>query len=184
MKKEDVGCYCIIMTLVCAMLIVSIPSAKAQFVLSSWNDDDGFGQGIDAVWVYENSTGVWLPILDPAFVLPQDETVIEMNETENTAIRLIPAYTLNHSLQNIPNGEEGSDEGINIMRCGIVVKVLGAIVFSQENITLVYGGQEITGGEPISIHWYYAPITIPILIRSGLIYVVELTYEVYPYLYE
>ena len=152
-----------------------IPPAKAQFVFASWNDDDGNGQGISAVYVHENSTGVWLPVLEPAFVLPEEDTIIAMNESENTAIRLYPTYTLSHVVHDLPSPEDG----MNIMRSSIIVKVLGAVVFSQDNLTLVYGGIQTD-----TTYWYWASIIIPILIRSGVIYAVELTYEIYPYLYE
>lgn len=157
---------------------VTVPQTSgATFVLASgWNDDNGYGEGISAIYVYENSTGVFLPIFSPAFILPEDDTTsFEINVTDNTALQFAPTYTLNHIVQSIPSAEAG----INIMRAEIIVSVLGAVVYDSGNLTLVYGGIQTT-----TTYWYYAYEIIPILIRAGVTYVIEFTYEIYPYLYE
>lgn len=161
------------------MLSLSTHVTTAQFIISEWESDDGYGQGIISLHPYENSTGVWLPIHyldgDPLYIIePEDETTITMNYTENTALRFAIRYTLNKTFV----GASSDTEGLNVIKGGVSMSAFGTVIYSEENLTMYILG---SGSE---IYTYVAYATIPVIIQTGLIYVISFTYEIYPYLYE
>ena len=162
----------IISAIICTMLLVNIPETRAQpaFIISSWVSDDGYGQGISVIYVHENSTGAWLPFTDPAFRYPTDSATIEVNFTANTALRVGPTFTLNHSVHSLAN----IDEGLNIIRSNVTVYNITGLVFSENNITMVSGGNQTA-----TTYWYYAYSAFDFLIVMGEIYTVTVTYEIY-----
>ena len=159
-------------------LLVSIPTQyqerinkePARFVISSWVNDDGFGQGISVIYVHENSTGAWLPFTDPAFRYPTDSAIIEVNFTANTALRVGPTFTLNHSVYSLAN----IDAGINIIRSNVTVYNSTGLCFEENNITILSGGNQTP-----TTYWYYAYSAFDFLIAMGEIYRVTITYEIY-----
>lgn len=159
--------------LVFSVLFITIPQTKAHFVIASWDSDDGYGQGINAVYVYENSTGSWLPILDPAYILPSEEGIISVNATgNNTALKMVPTYTLNHTLLNVAS----IDDGKAIIRGDIEVSCIGSSVYSQQNLTMTSGGNQTA-----TTWWYSSSVIIPVILVAGSVYVVELSYYIYFY---
>jgi len=147
-----------------------ISKQPAKFVISSWVDDDGYGQGISAIYMHENSTGAWEPFTSPAYILSTDSNTITINYTTNTALRVGPTFTLNHSLHSLAN----IDEGLNIIRSNVTVYNSTGLCFEETNITMVSGGDQTA-----TTYWYYAYSAFDFLITMGEIYVVTITYEVY-----
>jgi len=164
---------------ICSMLIlVPIqPATQTQketgtsmFVISSWVSDDGYGQGISAIYMHENATGAWLPFTSPAYILSSDSKIITKNYTANTALRVGPTFTLNHTLHGLAN----IAEGLNIIRSNVTVYNITGLVFSENNITMVSGGDQTA-----TTYWYYAYSAFDFLIAMGEIYTVTITYEVF-----
>ena len=50
------------MLLMASILFASVPPAKAQFTLAGWDYPDTYGQGIESIEVFENSTGSWVQV--------------------------------------------------------------------------------------------------------------------------
>ena len=164
--------WAIVLVTVTAIGFSTIPPAKAQFVLSGWDFDDGYGQGISLVWPYENSTGSWVKIVDPAFVFPDGETTFEVNATSDTAIKIIISCQINYTLLDLSTFAEARA----IMRSNITVTLLDETVFSQNNLT--WDGGSVYNDTATT--WTFAyEVVINVIIGSGEIYVVELFYEVY-----
>lgn len=162
---------CVIMALLLLVCVSSIQPAKAQFIIAGWDGDDGYGQGISVVYIYENSTGSWVPIPE-SYVLPSASTTIIVNDTD--ALKIEPVYTLNHTYLEL----EDIDEGKNVIRGSIAVYVLGELVFSANTSgpSFVYN----TYGVQTPTTWWIAyNVVIPILLVAGTIYVVVLDYEIF-----
>lgn len=146
--------------------------ARAQFVISEWDYDNGYGEGIEVMYISENSTGSWVGIYsDPAYTLWNDARPLELNHTVNTAIRIAPYVNFNHTLRGISE----NTTAFNLMRVSIAVYVAGTLTFSQQNLTwadAVYDDTPTT--------WSFGCwVIIPILITGGTIYTVSLSYEVF-----
>jgi hypothetical protein len=154
------------------MLVISPNQTHAVFIISGWEYDDGYGQGIEVVYIHENSTGSWVRIKDPAFFLPNDNTTIKLNATPNTALRVWPSANINHSL----HGLTVNTSALAIMRVGLEVSVGGRIVYSLENMTwdagTIYNDTETT--------WAVSYVQIiPIILVMGTIYTVRFDFEIY-----
>lgn len=165
----------IIVLLTISVLVASIPPAKAQFIISGWDYDDGYGQGIEVVWSYENSTGSWVKIQDPAFILPSDSTNIKMNYTKDTAIKIIVTCNINHSLFSFGPDKSENASARAIMQTSINVVYLGESVFSQQNLT--WDGSVF---DDTATTWAISyEVVIDVIINEGAIYTVTVTYEIY-----
>ena len=167
--------WAIVLLTVTAIGFSTIQPAKAQFVLSGWDYDDGYGQGIEVVWFYENSTGSWVAILDPAFILPTDSTAIEMNYSADTAIKIIVTCNINHSLFDFGPDKSENASARAIMRTSINVTIPGENVFSQNNLT--WDGSVF---DDTATTWAISfEVVINVIIISGGIYTVTLEYEIF-----
>ena len=163
--------------LVLGLLFVSVPQAKAQFVIAGLgsNFPDEYGQGIKNVYLYENSTGAWVAIF-PSEVLtfPENnsDTTITLNYTANTAIELIFGCSINHTYHGLSTFQEALDR----MRVNITVYSVGQTIFSQNNLT--WGGG-LFFNDTASTWRTHFDVVINVLIIAGSIYTVFVTYEVF-----
>ncbi len=163
------------MVLVLMVGVSTIPPAKAQFVIASWDYPDEYGQGIELVYIHENSTGSWVAVLDPAFVSWNEDSTIEINATPNTAIRLIPVVNINHTLFDFGPDKSENASARAIIRVGIEFVSLGETLFSQDNLT--WDGSVFDDTDTTWAIGY--TVIINVLLVSGLIYIVTITYEVF-----
>lgn len=154
------------------LLLISIPTVKAnsQFVLSSWAYPDEYGQGIEKMLVYENSTGSWLPYYDDATRYYYDSMNFNWNISIGIKLRV---YTwFNSTLTGASNYTIGK----NYQRHSVTVTQLnGSIVFNQQNFT--YQGCYPAINPPL--WYYYYDVVLDFLPSMGNIYKAIVTYEVY-----
>ena len=163
------------MVLTLGILVTSIQPAKAQFVLASWGYPDEYGQGIEVVWPYENSTGSWVALHDPAFVFWYEETLFEVNATGNNALKIGVSANINHTLFDFGPDKSDNASARAIMRVGIEVRNTSEIVFSQANMT--WDG---TCFDDTATTWAISyEVVVNVLLVAGQIYTVTVTYEVF-----
>lgn len=163
------------LVIIITMLFVSIQPANAKFAIAGSNFPDEYDQGIEVLFLYENSTGSWEPILDPAsLIFPRDNhlTVIDMNYNASTAIKLLIGCNINHTQHDLSTHQEA----LNIMRVNIVMTNAGTVVFSQDNVT--WDGLTIWDDTDTTWQVFYE-VVIEVLIVSGGIYAVTITYEIF-----
>jgi len=169
MKERNVSYALFIGFLLLMTLLVSIPPARATFVLAEWSFDDGYGQGIHNVTIQENSTGSWVDLHNYAY----DETsIFETNYTADTAIKIIPYVTLNHTRQDLSDNASA----YAIMRLDIVIGVSSnASYFSQQNLTWTAEVSDATAST-----WAFSCyVVLPFHISVGAIYTITLIYDIY-----
>ncbi len=167
--------WAIILLTVTAIGFSTIPTAKAQFVIAGSNFPDEYGQGIKTIYPYENSTGSWVAIVEgEVLTFPEDNNVtnIELNYTANTAIQLLIGGSINHTFHGLSTFQEA----LNMMRLNLTVTVAGSVVWSQNNLT--WGGGVFFNDTASTWRTHYEVI-INVLITSGTIYVITITYEVF-----
>lgn len=168
---------------ICALVLVillgpgfaSIPitepqvQANPQFILSSWDFPDEYGQGIDTLTVYENSTGAWLAVggFSPN-VGHTDEGSFNWNASLGIKVRV------DCWLNSILTGVSSTAEGKNHIRHNVTVtQTNGSVVFSQNNFTY------FAAGALGNMYEYYYDVVLNFLPQQGEIYAVTITYEVY-----
>ena len=157
----------IIAMLTATILFASIPPARAQFVLASWDYPDEYGQGIEAFEIAENSTGSWVQV--GAARGYADSSTIDWNASLFIRLR---CYTWFNSTLT---GASTTNDGKNYQRHNIIVTNSSATVFSQVNFTYFYADDSID--PPM---WYYGyEVVLNFLPVAGTIYTVTITYEVY-----
>jgi len=152
-----------------------INKEPARFIISSWDYPDEYGQGIEVVWPYENSTGSWVPLHDPAFVFWYEETIFEVNATGNNALKIGVSANINHTLFDFGPDKADNASARAIMRVGIEVSNSSDIVFSLSNMT--WDGSVF---DDTATTWAisYADV-INVLLVAGQIYTATITYEVF-----
>jgi len=137
-----------LIVLISLLLVVSVPPAKAQFVLSSWDYLDEYGQGIVKIGIEQNSTGAWLPLGDP---WDSEISYYESSEVvfdyAGASIKLTVWTWLNGTLI----GASGWEDGMNYHRHNVTVTSSnGTTIFNQANFT--FGGCFPAINPPM---WYY-----------------------------
>jgi len=169
MKERNVSYALFIGFVLLMTLLISIPPAKATFVIAEWSFNDGYGQGIHNVTIQENSTGSWVDLHNYAY----DETsLFEANYTADTAIKIIPYVTLNHTRQGLSD----NTSAYAIMRLDIIISLsTNTSYFSQQNLTWTSDVSDATAST-----WAFSCYVIPsFLISVGAIYTITLTYDIY-----
>ena len=174
-KRRIAVCVSIIMMLTLSVLVASNHPPEstvkeleqsAKFVIASWDYPDEYGQGIDAIEVYENSTGSF--VLFETYAYDDDTSNIDWNES--VAIKLRVYTWFNSTL----TGVSTTNEGKLYQRHSVTVTNLGSTIFSQQNFTYFYSDQI----EPFV--WYYGyEVVLNFLPVAGEIYTVVVTYEIY-----
>jgi len=157
----------IIVLLAMLLLVVSVPPAKAQFVLASSDYPDEYGQGVYAWWVYENSTGAWETV--GGYRTYNDSDLYEWNAS--VGIKIVYYTWFNSTL----TGASDSDDGKNYLQHSVtVVNNTGGTVFSQQHFTY---HSVSTANDPMWFYSYY--VVLNFLPLGGQIYTVSVTYEVF-----
>ncbi len=137
-----------------------------KFVISSWDFLDEYGQGIQLIEVYENSTASWV------FVPPLHyyNNITEVAWNASVFIQLRVGVFLNHTLVDVVDITGGK----NHIRLNVAVTSVTSILFSQQNLTY-FGYDDLF--DPI---WYYMyEVVLNFLPVVGELYVVTVTYEVF-----
>jgi len=151
------------------MLVVSIPPAKAQFVLASWDYPDEYGQGIETIYLYQNISGDFVAFTGSPFS-SSSNTVYTIEVTGNLWIKTVCWF--NRTQAGIPNI---LSQGLNLIRHNIIVTQFnGTVVFSQENFTKTASSQ---AGDPL--WWLQYEVVLDFIPEYGEVYTAIITYEVF-----
>lgn len=163
-KKLGVASVCLLLV---SLLIVTAPQPvrSAQFVLASWDYPDEYGQGILGVIVYENSTGAWVFLENVGY---DESSTVEVNDS--LALKIVPFFVINHTFHELTDIAEAKA----IIRGSIEMTLLGETLFSQTNMTY-----SDTGDVGATCWWLSYYVIAPIILLSGQIYTVTVTYEIY-----
>lgn len=165
MYKKTIAIILTVITLL--ILTSSIPPARAQFVLASWDYPDEYGQGISGFTLFGNSTGSWVQVGD--YHSWTEAHVYDWNVS--VAIKLRCYTNFNSTL----TGASSTTEGKNYQRHNVTVTDSNdAIVFSQNNFT--YTGVS-TVFAPMWLYDY--EVVLNFLPDYGQVYTVTVTYEVF-----
>ena len=161
-------------------IVHPVEAQKVQFIISSWDYPDEYGQGIYGFFITDNHTGVFLGGAQPWGSAIYDNThdgYFEMNYTENTAIELDVRVVLNLTLVGLTYPDDNAT-GINYFRLNITFSGFenyNYTEWSQQNFTYDYLSGDLGGGL-----WYYSEeVIINHLIVVGAIYTATITYEVF-----
>ena len=173
MYKKTIAFIVVLLTL--GLLFVSVPQAKAQFVIAEWEYPDEHGQGIFLLWCYENSTGDFVKLRDPAFIYSDESTNFDVNATGDNSLKVIATVTFNHTYFGIGADKADNATARDMMRVSIEVVMQNNIVFSQDNMT--WDGTVFDNSATVWELSYTAIINV--LLVSGAIYTATVTYEVY-----
>lgn len=156
----------LVILVVSMMLVVSIPTAKAQFVIAEWDFPDEYAQGITFFNIYENSTGSWVQV---GGNWAYDETS-NLEWYTNASIKLTCWTIFNYTL----TGAVSVADGQNYQKHNVTVTNLGIIIFSQQNFTY-NTGQDLGDG----IYRYAYDVVLNFNLMSGQFYIVTVIYEVF-----
>jgi hypothetical protein len=168
---------CAILTLGIATVLVvtNHPTTDTQierpvkFVLSSWSYPDEYGQGIESIYAYENSSGAYVEYPDSPYY-STDNILFEKNITGYVWLQIYCWF--NRSLAGIPNS---LPQGLNLIRhTATVTQSNGTVVFSQTNFTKTASSQ---AGDPI--WWLRYEVVLAFVPTMGETYTATITYEVY-----
>jgi len=176
MKNRILVSVSVILILTAALLVaLNAPStnvfeepeqpAKTQFVLASWDFPDKYGQGMDTITIYGNSTGSWVAVGNYEYDEP---STLDWNES--VAIKLKVWSWFNSTL----TGAVDTNDGKNYLRHSVIVTALGVTIFSQQNFTYSNVYPE---ADPM---WYYVyEVVLNFLPEVGQVYTITVTYEVF-----
>ena len=169
MKRKIISGVVVLLTL--GLLVASIPPAKAQFVIASWEYPDEHNQGIDSFTIYENSTGDWLIVggFGPN-LSPEDSGIFDW--AFGVSIKLKCHTWFNNTLV----GAENMEDGKLFHRHNVTVtNFVGTLIFSQQNFT--YFNSDIVTEDPL---WYYEyTVILNFIPVSGAVYTTTVIYEVF-----
>jgi hypothetical protein len=169
MRNRIVASVGLIMLVSIFLIVTPTPTRGAQFVLASWDFPDEYGQGIDALTVFENSTGSWLIIggFSPNVVYNGGA---EFNWSVGLGIK-IRAFSF---LNSTRVGVYSTDQGKNYLRHNVTVtRINGTTVFSQQNFTYY------NAGAVAEMYEYHYDVILNFYPEAGEIYTVTITYEVF-----
>lgn len=143
-----------------------VQPVRAQFVIAT--DIDDYGQGIDQLNLYENSTGSWLLLDAPFYIDYQGETI---EWPAGVGMKVLCKTFFNSTL----TGAASTAEGKLYQRHNVTVtNRAGVEIFSQANFTYV---SVSTSLDPI---WYYHYEVVLNFLPAHLVsYLVTVTYEVF-----
>ena len=156
----------IVFVLLFSLLLITTPqNVSSQFVIASWDFPDEYGQGIDTITVYENSTGSWVSVGNYEY---DEASTLDWNES--IGIKLKVWTWFNSTL----TGAGSTAEGKLLQQHRVNVSSLGESVFSQQNFTY---SNVYTEAAPM---WYYVyEVVLNFLPVAGEIYLVVVTYEIF-----
>ena len=155
-----------------SVVVPSVPTGKAQFVLASWDYPDEHGQGIEAFRAYQNISGSWVS-LTPFDITSGESTALEINETA-TGVKILVKCWLNNTVVGAADFENGK----NYIRHNVTLTLIGDIsaetIFSLQNFTYTTG----TDAQDPMFYYQYEGI-IPFSPIGGQTYRAAVTYEIY-----
>ena len=153
--------------------IVPQPTKTVTFVVSGWDYPDEYGQGIYGYFPKENSTGVFLNIVE--FVYPSQSTTHRLNYTPNTALKFDVRPVVNYTFLGLTHPDD-FDLGRNYIRLSIEMFVSGESVFFQQNLTYDDYGSQILGTDT----WFYSyVVVVNVILQSGDVYAINIEYEIF-----
>lgn len=169
-----------LLTLLIAILVISwvvfcrnatpttTSNGQAQFVIASWNYPDEYGQGIESISAYENSTGEWLATEGDQYYY--DSNIYTWYQ--NASIKLYVHTWLNNTIV----GADDIEDGQRYFRHNVTVYAAnqGTTIFSQVNLT--YQARN-AGDAPMWFYNYY--VILDFIPNHGESYRVTVTYEVF-----
>jgi len=154
-----------------AMFPQPTPVRGATFIFAGWDYPDEHNQGLDAINVYENSTGSWVLYSHPSYgnsIEYDDSGDILFNWTDGVFMKIRAIVTLNATV----TGAASVADGQNYLRLSVNISSAGVIVFSQQNFTYV-------SGNDFGLYWYDYDCIFNFLPQAGAIYTVTVTYEIF-----
>lgn len=171
MKIDKKIClFTVLMVLTLLVLPIQPQPAKtqSQFTIAAWEFPDEYGQGLESIILFENSTGSFLQTGVKRF--SYDSHIY--NWTAGVAIKLRCYSWINSTLVGAADDAEAQNLQQHIVT---VLNSTGATVFSQQNFTQVLYYPAID--PPL---WYYAyEVVLNFIPDYGHIYTVIITYETF-----
>lgn len=142
-----------------------------RFIITTWDYPDAYDQGIEAIEIYENSTGSWeLHDNSPLFYDdPASQSTLDWEV--GVGIRLDVYTMLNSTLVGVGSRTEGRLYHRHYI---IVTDSADQVVWYQQNLTY-YGSSEDT----YPLYLYDYRVTLGFLPAMGQIYTIEIMYEIY-----
>jgi len=145
------------------------PADTTQFVLSSWDYPDEYGQGIESIYAYENSSGSYVEYPGSPYS-SSDNIQLEKNITGYVWLQLICWFNRSHV--GIPNI---FPQGINRIRHTVnVTQSNGTVVFSQTNFTKTASSQAF---DPL--WWLRYDVVLAFQPTAGEVYTATISYDIY-----
>ena len=176
-KTKVLACSVVLLSLCLLAPAYSIPQASAQFVINTGpvSTFDEYGQGIEFISFYENSTGAWVVApwythyypdyheeLGTFYSLPYYQTNYFLNWTAGVGMKIRVTPAVNTTLI----GTVDPDIAKNLVRHNITVtNNQGDIIFSQQNFTYVDD--------------FYFECVLNFLPQMGEIYLLTILQEIY-----
>ena len=172
----------LMIVLFATITLVGLPrqTQGAQFILSSWDFPDEYGQGIVIVTPSQNSSGSFVTIINPSTgtgdVYPNNPTLYYHNFTDNTALRFKVRVRLNYTQLDLGLSHPADiDLGRNNLRVNLEMFIASESVFSLQNMTF-----DNTDGLTETGIWYYEYLDIVnVILIAGQIYTVVITLQIF-----
>jgi len=177
MNRKNTAIAIAIVLLIISVLVASnqIPKngveerEQPKFVIASWEYPDQYGQGIELIAVFENSTGSWVGTDPPVIYYDNSSSTFEDWGFE-VAIKIIVKSWLNYTLVG---ADSVAEEKLYQQHNVVVTQSNGSVIFSQENFT--YNAGLESGG----LYWYEYEVILNFLPQYSQVYTATITYEVY-----
>lgn len=168
MRFRIFGSVALIM-LVSVVLVATPSPTSATFILAWEFPSDEYGQGIEALTVYENSTGSWL-IANSQFSPNVFPPSWQFNWTEGVAIKIRVHCRLNATLVDVYS----TNEGKNYLRHNVTLRNnTGSVLFGLQNFTY------FNSAAVDDIYYYDYEAVLEYLLEAGQVYTATVTYEVW-----
>ena len=184
MYKRRIAATISVIAIVAGLLISSLPTTKAtQFVLADSGFPDEYGQGIQGLWVWENSTGSWEPFYFARWDdVPAADPPYYFEWNASTGIKIVVFGYINYTHV----GFSTVDEGKLYQRHYVSVVNQGStLVFSQQNLTffedpeLGISGAGNTTYPPNDVWYYLYEVILEFTQEHGEVYTVTVLYEIF-----
>ena len=171
-RKKILACVLVLMTVgLIGVSAVTPVKAYPKFFLAGWSYPDAYGQGIEGIEVYENSSGAWDQFGIGAYEYDDSESELTLDWTVGVAARINVFTFFNSTLTGVSSRTEGK---LYQRHYVIVTDSSDATIFSLQNFTYSYSDET---NWPLYFYEYYAVLDfLPI---SGEIYTITIMYEIY-----
>ena len=177
---------CVVLALLCLVLVATVQQqpvtselekANPQFIITGWDFLDEYGQGIESVSLWQNSTGTWGPVTGKQYYY---ESHAFDWEFVNASIKLRCYFLMNRTLTNT-EGSETNAPMTNVQRHDIsVTNFNGTILFSQQNFTHIASYPGTSYGYDSTVWYFVYDVVLNFLPNTyGEIYTATMNYEVW-----